>query len=239
MKQTPNKPKKKIQAGKLIGNIVCVAVAVVMLACTLFLFINKSNNRVSFIGGKAMIWIMTSSMDPQIEEQSYIRIEKVTADEVRVGDVITFYSDDPTIRDQFNTHKVVAIIGEGESREFVTRGVNPAIPVDETCTEEEKLLPGKNGNDPVTAKAHRVVGRYVRTMPVMTALMRFFLKPYGLVCVLLLIAALTLAMSVPDFVKYFKEKKAREEETRRAEEERLIAEEVERLKRQNQDKSDQ
>ncbi len=211
---TRTNPKKPPKKGKVVSNIVCGVIAALMLIGAIVLFAGRAQNRVIFIGNKAMLWIMTPSMQPLIEAQSYIQIEKVTADEVVEGDVITFYSDDPAIQGKLNTHEVVAIKGEGADKEFVTKGLNNPVA------------------DSYTAKADRVVGRYVKNLSIMTVLMRFFLTKAGLFCVLLFVALLTLALCLPDLMDYFKEKKAQAEAEKQAEEQRLIEAEVERLKRQ-------
>ncbi len=221
MTTTPTtKPKNK---GKLISSIICGVIAVAMLLGAILLFAGRAQNRVNFLGNKAMIWIMTGSMQPSIEPQSYIQIEKVDPADIRVGDVITFYSDDPSIAGSLNTHEVIEIQGEGSTREFVTKGTNNAV------------------QDRYTAKADKVVGRYVKNLPTLTVLMRFFMTKAGFAVVLLAVALMTLAVSLPDIIRYFKERSAKQEAEKQALRERLIAEEVERLKQQqsSQDHTDE
>ncbi len=214
---TQMKPKKPIKKGKLISNLICGVIAALMLIGAVVLFAGRAQNRVTFVGNKAMLWVMTPSMSPKIEAQSYVLIEKISAADVAVGDVITFYSDDPTILGKLNTHEVVEIQGEGSNREFVTKGSNSI------------------SKDAYTAKADKVVGRYVKSLPALTVLMRFFLTKAGLITVLLAVALLTLALCLPDILAHVKRKRAEETAELQAERDRRIAEEVERLKQQGTD----
>ncbi len=220
MIQNSQAPKEKSKTGRLIANILCGAVAVAMLMVAVLLFVGRAQNRVTFIGNKAMIWILSGSMEPTIEERSYIRIERVAISEIRVGDVITFYSDDPFLQGHLNTHEVIGIIGEGEGTEFVTKGTNNAA------------------KDAYTAKADKVVGRYDRSLPVLTALMRFFLTKLGLVTVLVLIASMSLALFLPDLLRYRREQMEKLKADLREEHERLLAEESERRGRMPSDAPD-
>ena len=80
----------------------------------------KASQHTVFIFGRTTVWVMTPSMEPQIPAQSYILVKRVSAEEVNVGDVIIFRSDDPSLDGSFNTHRVIEIIGDHE--EFVTKG---------------------------------------------------------------------------------------------------------------------
>ncbi|MGM9631768.1 MAG: signal peptidase I [Eubacteriales bacterium] len=201
---------------KLILNILCIVLLGAMLCTAVLLFVRRSNNEVTFIFDKASVWIVSQSMEDTIPARSYIQIEKVEPKDIKVGDVIMFYSDDPMLNGALNTHRVVEIIGDNE--EFVTKGDNEATnPI----------------NDKYTAKADKIVGRYVKNLPTMTAVVRFFLTPAGFVIIALLFLMLTLAMCVPDFVKHFKAQKEKNEDEKKKLEEELIRREIERLKAEN------
>ncbi len=188
---------------------VCVLLVVLMLVLTATLFVRRTQNKVTFLFGSASVWILSPSMEPTIPERTYIRIERIEPSDIAVGDVITFYSDDPTIRDQLNTHRVVGIVGDHEA--FVTKG--------------DRNI----GNDKYTVGADRVVGIWRENQPKLTAFMRFFLTPVGFAVIIGAVLLLTLAACLPDFKKHIAKKKADAEAAKKAEEERLLAEELERL----------
>ena len=191
------------KAGKWIANGLSVVLLLLILCATLTLFIAKLNNRPVFVFGRAAVWIMTDSMEPGIPAGSYILLERVTADEVETGDVIMFYSDDPNLHGAFNTHRVVSVIGDHAA--FTTKGDNNLTP------------------DAVPAAGDKVVGRYVRNMPLMTLLGRLFRSVAGLF-ILFGLAVASVAVTVTGRRK----KPQKAEKT--ADFDALVAAEVERLR---------
>jgi signal peptidase len=166
---------------KLIGKIIFYIIFGAVLLLVIGMFISKISNRVFFLGDRATIWVMTDSMEEAIPEQSYIRIRKVDPSEIKVGDVITFYSDDPALKGNLNTHRVVELAEDGRS--FVTKGDhNVAV-------------------DKYPAKADAVVGVYEKNLSVMTVIGRFLQSKIALLCILVLLAALTVYSFAGDSLK--------------------------------------
>ncbi|MBQ3934869.1 MAG: signal peptidase I [Clostridia bacterium] len=160
------------------------------------------------------MWVHTNSMEPSIPEKSYILVEPVSAENVSVGDVITFHSDDPVLQGGLNTHRVIEIVGD--HAEFVMKGDHNAV------------------KDETTAKADKIVARYVRNLPVISVFGRFFMTPAGLVCALAVIAIFMFLLYLPDILKNRKKKAEEAERQKEAEMDRKIREEVEKMK-QNAD----
>ena len=117
----------------------------------------RNPNKVTFIGKYAVVRILTESMEPTIQAGDYILIEKVKLAELEEGDVITFYSDDPTIAGLLNTHRVYAFT---ESGAVVTKGDNN-LSVDEYEVTGEK-----------------VVGRYAATLSFLTGIFNIFCRNF-------------------------------------------------------------
>lgn len=210
----------KIKKGKLAVNIVCGIIIALLLLGSAALLISKINRSVLFIADRSIIWIQTGSMEDLIPAQSFILVRKIDPKDVKPGDVIMFYSSDPAIKGQLNTHRVVEIIGD--NKEFVTRGDNKNI----------------YSNDTYHAKAEDVVAIYEDNVkaPIITALFRFFLKPIGFIVIISIFVVLTVALCIPDIKKAAIQIKQDKEKKKEEEQKRLIAEEVERLKRENQNK---
>jgi len=171
---------------KTAVNAVCYVLLGLLVCLAVLLFIGKMNHRVTFIGNRTAIWILSGSMEDAIPAKSYVLIRKVDPSEVKEGDVITFYSDDPVIRGSLNTHRVVEIVGDHE--EFITRGDNNQV------------------NDAYSAKAEKLVGVYERKLPVLTAVGRIFLSPSGMIAAILLLVLLTAVLYVPDILKSAKKR---------------------------------
>ena len=169
---------------KLVGKILFYTVFVATLLLVVGMAISKMSNRVFFVANRSTIWVMTDSMEDQIPARSYIQIRKVEPSQVEVGDVITFYSDDPVLKGQLNTHRVIEIAEDGRS--FITKGDdNP-------------------GNDKYPARADAVVGVYEKNLPALTIVGRAMQSRAGLICVLVLMTVLiTVGFAGDSFKKLF------------------------------------
>lgn len=208
---------KKNIAGKIAkiaAYVLCAALAVLVI----FIMISNAQKKITFLFGRAALWVMTPSMEPGIPEQSYILVKKADAKDVKLNDVITFYSSDPALNGALNTHRVVEIIGDNE--EFVTRGDN------------------NSAVDAYRVPAENVVAVYVSNMPVYTVFGRFMTRPAGIITMIVVIFALMIAVYVPDIVKSEKAKKAAEDAMTEEEMRKRVEAEVERLKREGENKSD-
>ena len=107
----------------------------------------KMKGKVPSILGYSIMHIVSGSMEEEIPQGSYILIKKISPDEVNQGDVICFYSDDPSIYGLPNTHRVVSEpINTENGLEFVTKG-------DANAAE-----------DSVRARGDRLIGVYVKTL---------------------------------------------------------------------------
>ncbi len=136
-----------------------IGVGVLLFTAVLLLAAGRLQNRVLFFSDHTVIRIISGSMEPTIESNSCILLEQIDPSRIRVGDVITFYSQDPALQGKRNTHRVVGISSDGAF--FQTQGDNNTIP-------DQYQVPKEN-----------VVGRYQKELPLFTALARFLL-PYGI-----------------------------------------------------------
>ena len=202
---------KKETLKKVVKIVFEVLVCVVIVGFFILFIMTKTSNKPLFIGGKTTMWVMTESMSPTIAPKTYILVEEVTAEDVEVGDIIVFVSTDPRIAGQYNTHRVIEIDGD----KIVTKGDHN---------------PGDDGE--YSAKKENVVGRYVRTLNVMTFLGRVVMSPVGFIIVMILFLLATVLCVVPSVKEAMEEKKKEEEEAKRVEMERLVREEGERLERE-------
>ena len=172
---------------KFVGKILFYIFFVVVLLCVVGMFISKISNRVFFLGNRAAIWVMTDSMEEKIPEKSYICISKVDPSDIEVDDIITFYSDDPALKGNLNTHRVVEVKDDGKS--FITRGDNNLA------------------DDKYPVKAESIVGVYEKNLTVLTAIGRAAQSKLGFVCLLILMVVLIVfSFAGDDLKKLFKRK---------------------------------
>ena len=199
----PPKVKKAIS----ICSYVLTGLFIAFIALVLYFNVT---GKTFFVFDKALMWVKTNSMEPEIPAKSYIIVNKATGDDVKVGDVIVFHSDDPALHGELNTHRVVKIVNEG--REFVTKGDN------------------NPGEDKQTAKASNVIGIYRRRLPLLSVLGRFLSTSGGISVMALLILAVVILAFLPEILEYSK-KSAKDKKV-----EAIIAEEIEKLKTEEQSK---
>ena len=144
--------KSKKNAIKLTLGILWWCVLGLLAAVLVNVIGAKLSGRVPSAFGYSVVNIVSGSMEDEIPKDSYILLKRALAEEVERGDVICFYSSDPTIYGMPNTHRVVEepIITEN-GIEFVTRGdANPE-------------------NDKTTAKGENLIGIYVGRLDGLTS----------------------------------------------------------------------
>ena len=146
---------KKELIKKILG-VLWWASTILLAAILINVFAAKFTGKVPSVFGYSIVNIISGSMEDEIPQDSYILIKKIDADEVKRGDIICFYSTDPTIYGMPNTHRVVEDpIKTDSGYEFVTRGdANPL-------------------NDKVNAKGDRLIGIYVKNLDGLTAFAEF------------------------------------------------------------------
>lgn len=136
--------------------------AVVLLALVIVnIFSAKIRGEVPSVFGYSVMNIVSGSMespeDPDggIPVGSYILIRRVDPKDIKRGDVICFYSTDPSIYGYPNTHRVVEepIVTEN-GIEFVTKGDANPVP------------------DKYNAEGGRLIGRFVRRLDGVTAFVK-------------------------------------------------------------------
>lgn len=151
--------KKKKTIGKIISDTI-FGIFMGILGCFVVLSILEKTVNFS-IGGNHIVWVLSPSMEPTIPAHSYILVKDCTAKDVQVNDVIMFISEDPAIKGQKNTHRVIEIKENGE---FVTKGDNN--PFDDGI---------------YSAKPENVVAKYKANLPFLSIFGRLNASPAGLV----------------------------------------------------------
>lgn len=209
---------KKKSILSIIVSVIGYLVIFVMIAALIIIMRGNIKGEVTFLAGRAVLWVRTQSMEPEIPERSYILIKKAAAEEVSVGDVIVFKSDDPALGGAYNTHRVIEIVGDND--EFVIKGDNNFLP------------------DQYNARAENVVGIYVCNLPPLTVFGRVLQTPMGVIISVTMIFLIMLAIYVPDMVKATKERTEMIEKKRRETLDELVKEEVERLRAADAEKAE-
>ncbi len=110
------------------------------IASFAYIFITVYRGNVPRVMNYYILRVVSSSMEPEFSEGDCIIAKKVDTDEIKVGDIITFYSDDPMIYNYLNTHRVIDIETNEEGlREYWTKG-DGNIQQDLFSAKENKIL---------------------------------------------------------------------------------------------------
>lgn len=88
--------------------------------------LNASAGKVPSVFGISVLQVKTGSMIPEYEIGTVVVAKKVDPTELKVGDVISFYSLDQDISGEVNTHRIVKIEYHGDDNQpvFTTKGDN-------------------------------------------------------------------------------------------------------------------
>lgn len=126
----------------------------VLLICGM-IFIMSGGKHIS-VAGYQVLRVLTGSMEPAIAENTCIIIKEYPVDSLKVGDIITFTSDDPMIQGYYNTHRICDIVEENGETVFITKGDS------------------SNAVDAYPVHKDQVAGIYVKEFPGGRLLGRFF-----------------------------------------------------------------
>lgn len=135
--------KEKIPTRRIVINTIAIVVCVLLLPvllinCTLLLKSAFSPDEVPTIFNRAPLVVLTESMNPTIKSGDLIVCEVVHAEDVQVGDVISFFDPDSS-GSAVVTHRVVAIETDEKTGAifFRTKGDNNNL-------EDRTSVPTKN-----------------------------------------------------------------------------------------------
>ena len=166
---TQNKATKTNKTLTIIGIILCVIlIPILIINCTLIIksFVNK--DEVPNIGGTMPLIVLSDSMYPDIKSGDIIICKEIDPKDIKVDDVISFYDPEGN-GTSVVTHKVIEIIGEGDSLSFRTKGIN------------------NNTEDRLAVPASKVIAKYTNVrIPVAGNIAIFMQTTAGLIiCVIL------------------------------------------------------
>lgn len=134
---TENKGRVPRAAGKAV-QIILAAALTALVALTVYIMVCNMRGEVAGVFGVSVVKVVTGSMEPSIHAGDYIVLKQTDPDELRVGDVICFYSRDSAIYGKPNTHRIVSVLDDGS---FVTKG--DANPISDSVTVPPETIIGK------------------------------------------------------------------------------------------------
>lgn len=161
--------------GRKIWRVISTILVIAVFVMLAYVFVQRITGREPEILGYRMNYIRTGSMEPTIKSGDVILCRRVDAAEVKLDDVITYANDGR-----------ITSLPEGET---VCHRV-----VAEPYTEEGVLYIPTKGDanseaDPVIT-GEQVIGRYLKTLTIMTLFYKVFLTKWGFLIVIIPLALL-------------------------------------------------
>ncbi|MBU5480523.1 signal peptidase I [Blautia sp. MSJ-19] len=144
-----------------IISVMIIAAAVVVLCLVVF----TKQGEAPSLGGYTVFRITTGSMKPTYDVDTLIVVKKTDPAQIRVGDVISFYSADPALDGSVNTHRVIAVEQDGAGWNYTTQGDANNIP-DQYGTDSNALIGKVVASSLALGKLARLVSNPLIFIPV-------------------------------------------------------------------------
>ncbi|MDD4849978.1 MAG: signal peptidase I [Gemmiger sp.] len=120
------------------------------------------------IAGYSVLRVLTGSMAPALPTNALILVQKADPATLAPGDIISFYSADPSLEGALNTHRVVAVESDATGYRITTQGDANPLP------------------DPYPVIQDALVGRVVGASVMLGRVVAVLANPWAFVLLVLL-----------------------------------------------------
>ncbi|MBQ2100228.1 MAG: signal peptidase I [Lachnospiraceae bacterium] len=221
-----------------LTNVISVLIIVVSIAALLTVVLAKPGEAPNFFG-YSLFRVMTGSMEPTIYTDSLIVVKRTNLQDLKEGDIITFYSRDPSLMGEPNTHRIIRFEEKDGKQLIYTKG--DANNIEDRYPAHEEDLIGK------VTFASKGLGKFVR----------FISNPVIFIPLIIIPLAIMLIRSIWDGFSAAKNlakeeeeaavrealaelrKKRAEEDAKKARSEKAEKEKAKKLKKEHQKKHPQ
>lgn len=209
---------KTKKALKITGNVLTVAVAilvVIMTVLTVFSMVFNRDGTASVFGAQAYV-VQSDSMAPEFAAGDVIFSEEVNPEELVAGDIITFISRDSASYGQTITHCIRKVTTHNGELAFITYGIATGV------------------DDGTPAAASDVLGRYAFRIAGLGSFFEFLKSVPGYIVCILLPFLVIIGLQVANIVSAVRAARTEKAAAAAAERSRVEAleEEVARLRAQ-------
>lgn len=157
--------------------------------------INARSGKATTILGYGFMAVQTGSMTPVYPTGSVIIIKKANPSELKINDVITFYSSNPNLNGMIVTHRIMDITNDGDGTySFTTKGDANSI------------------NDEYKAESERIIGKVIAKSTFMEKLINIRQNPAVFLVVVLIPLTVIIALEMFSFSKRSAEKGDKKDE---------------------------
>ena len=129
---------KKQKIFDIVATVLAI-LAVLLAAAAIWTVLTTQKGQAPQLGGMSILRVVSGSMEPKIPERSVAFVKRTDPADLKVGDVISFYSNDPAIKGEINTHRVAEIGKQNGRRYFITKGDANSIRDPYTVYEEDVI----------------------------------------------------------------------------------------------------
>ena len=176
----------------VIGVILCVILLpILVINITLIIRSYTNKDAIPSVGGIFPLIVLTDSMYPEIQSGDLIICRQIEAEDVAVGDVISFF-DPAGNGTSVVTHRVIELTEEDGETAFRTRG------------------DANNADDRLAVKAEKLVGIYWKRIPKAGKVAMFMQTTVGLILCVILPMVLLVAW---DMIRSRRFEKSRKQDT--------------------------
>lgn len=184
---------------KAVANVLFFLLMALVAMMLYFLIQSRANGGAPKIAGNYALVVLSGSMSPQFDMGSVILVKPVEAEEIKMGDIITFKGFAGS--EELTTHRVVGIHQKTDGPEFITKG-------DANRTDDPDPVPAKN-----------FIGRVSLSIPYLGYFMNFSQTKYGLLLLIVVPGALLILSECRNlYTSVSAAKKRKQEETPQKEE---------------------
>ncbi len=162
-KKAKAKSSSRLWLGRVASIIVALAV-IALVGILITVFINNFSGKESSLFGYKIVYILTDSMSPELEQGTTILTKECSADDLILGDYVTFVAASGRLTGHNVTHEVVALpyLNSEDGKWYIsTRGTKVGAPLD----------------DPVPVE--NVRAKFISKLPVITFIMKLLKNPWG------------------------------------------------------------
>lgn len=110
---------------KKAATIIVNGLSFIMIVFSLFILLTvvaTKKGEVPKVFGYSLLRVLTGSMEPTIPTDSLLIVKSVEGVQLKEGDIISFYSEDPVLQGGVNTHRIVQVIEENGEVSYQTKG---------------------------------------------------------------------------------------------------------------------
>ena len=132
------------KAGKIFSRVMSVlSILIFIFGFTVFISVlGATVGKAPSVLGFSVFQVQSGSMEPEIPIGGIVIVHKTKPSSLKVGDIISFYSNDTEISGKINTHRIIEI-KDSDSGEKIFRTKGDANDAEDTAAVFEVDLIGK------------------------------------------------------------------------------------------------